>query len=143
MRYIISRPALKFAFYLFLFVLFVYLIFQSKREQRYIPIITPPKNDSANFVKTIGQLHFLKKDYKTISHQIIKLFLEKIRNKYYLKTNDLDNEFYESLNLKSNKSIEDIEKLFGFIKYIKSKDDVRENNLIELNNLIEKFWGKF
>ena len=139
MRYFLSRQALKFAFYLFMATLFLYLIFEFKRKQRYIPIINPPRNDSVNYVKTIGQLYFLKKDYKGIAAQKINFFLENIRNKYFIKTNVFDNNFYQLLSAKSNKEIDEIETLFNYISQIKLREQINEKELLELNRLIEEF----
>jgi len=139
MRYFLSREALRFAFYLFMATLFLYIIFEYKRKQRYIPIINPPRNDTANYVKTIGQLYFLNKDYKGVANQKINFFLENIRNKYYLKTNKFDDNFYKQLSKKSNKSINEIEYLFSFISQIRITERVGKNELLTLNKLIEEF----
>ena len=143
MRYILSQQALKFAFYLFMATLLLYLIFEFKRKQRYIPIINPPRNDTANYVKTIGQLYFLNKDYSGVANQKINFFLEKIRNKYYLRTNVFDDNFYNQLSKKSNKSIDDIKYLFNYIFQIKTKERVGKNDLLALNKLIEDFTENF
>jgi len=140
MRYFLSRQALKFAFYLFMATLFLYLIFEFKRKQRYIPIINPPKNETVNYVKTIGELYFLNKDFKGIANQKINFFLENIRNKYYIKTNVVNDDFFEQLSLKSNKSIDEIKILFNLISDIRNKEKLIQNELILLNKLIEEFF---
>jgi len=143
MRYFLSRQALRFAFYLFMATLFLYLIFEFKRKQRYIPIINPPRNDTVNYVKTVGQLYFLNKDYKNVANQKINFFLENIRNKFYLKTNKFDDNFYKQLSIKSNKPINEIEYLFSFISQIRDADKLSKDELLALNKLIEDFTMNF
>ena len=49
-----SYPALKAALLTAIFTLLLYVLLGMRRKQRYIPVLTKPKNDSLDFVKTIG-----------------------------------------------------------------------------------------
>ena len=139
LEYILSQKALKFAYYILIFSLLLYMISEFRRKQRAIPVITPPKNDTLDFVKTIAYLNLYKKDYTNISKEMIKIFLEKIREKYFVKTNKIDDEFFRILSEKTGKSQADIQDLFNFIFMIKNKEQISKEELIELNNKIENF----
>ncbi|RZL30725.1 MAG: DUF4350 domain-containing protein, partial [Pedobacter sp.] len=58
LRFIFSQPALKTAWYLFIGGFVVFIIFNVKRKQRIIPIITPLENTTIEFTKTIGNLYY-------------------------------------------------------------------------------------
>lgn len=139
LRYILSQPALKWAFYLALITLIIFVLFKSKRTQRIVPVIEPLKNTTVEFTKTIGGLYFQNNEYTNIIDKKITFFLENIRTQYYLNTTNLNSEFIEKLVLKSAKSPTEVKALIDLIKYCKQKSTHTENDLIVLNTKFEEF----
>lgn len=143
MRYILSQPALKMAWYILLFGILIFAIFNAKRKQRIVPIIKPLENTTVDFTKTIGNLYFQEGNHDNIIEKKIIYFLEKIRNEYLLDTNVLDENFEKKLQQKTGKKIEDIHKAIYLInQYKKSYHQSIENDLIALNTAIEKVFAK-
>ncbi len=139
MRYILSQPALKWAWWIFLIGMLIFMIFNAKRKQRIIPIIKPLQNTTVDFTKTIGNLYYQEGDHDNIINKKIIYFLEKIRNQYLLDTNKLDDDFIKKSHQKSGKNLIDIQKVVFFINnYRKSPHTSIEADLIEINNAIEK-----
>ncbi|AWA31238.1 hypothetical protein HYN48_14665 [Flavobacterium magnum] len=137
-RIILGNPQLTWAWYIFLFGLVGFLIFNAKRKQRIVPIIRPLENTTIDFAKTIGNLYFQEGDHDNIIEKKIIYFLEKVRQDYMIDTAVLDEQFVRKLQLKSGKNIEDIEHLVYLIR--KSRSDYRavESDLIEISQAIEK-----
>lgn len=138
LRFIFSQPALKWAWYLSLLSIILFMFFNAKRRQRIIPIKEPIKNTTIEFAKTIGNLYFLEKNHHDIAHKKIVFFLEKIRKDYYLDTTVLDETFVNRLQQKTSKDKTEIIKVINKINYIKNSSITSEKDLIELNTLIEK-----
>ncbi|WP_329806568.1 DUF4350 domain-containing protein [Flavobacterium facile] len=138
LRFIFSQPALKWAWYLGLFGIIIFMLFNAKRRQRVIPISEPVKNTTVEFAKTIGNLYFIEKNHKDIAEKKIVYFLEKIRKEYYLETTVLDETFMNRLHQKTSKDKADIVKTNNKINYIKNSSSLTEKDLVELNTLIEK-----
>jgi len=139
MRYWLSQPALKWAWYFALIGILVFMIFNAKRRQRIVPIITPLPNTTLDFTKTIGNLYYQEGDHQNIVDKKIIYFLEKIRYEYLIDTTVLDDNFVKKLHQKSGKPIEDIEKVVRLINYQrKSYNQSIEEDLLEINNAIEK-----
>lgn len=138
LRFIFSQPALKWAWYLGLFGLIIFILFNAKRRQRVIPISEPVKNTTVEFAKTIGNLYFLEKNHKDIAQKKVVYFLEKIRKDYYLETTVLDETFINRLHQKTSKNKADIVKVINKINYIKNSSTLSEKDLVELNTVIEK-----
>jgi hypothetical protein len=139
LRYILSQPSLRYAWYLFLIGIIVFMIFNAKRRQRIVPIIKPLSNTTVDFTKTIGNLYFQEGDHQNIIDKKIIFFLEKIRNDYLIETAILDDNFIKKLHLKSGKDIDDIKNVVRLINYQrKSYNQSIEDDLLELNNAIEK-----
>jgi hypothetical protein len=59
-------PGLRAALLTAIFTLLLYVLLEMRRKQRIIPVITKPRNDSLDFVKTIGRLYYDKGDHKNL-----------------------------------------------------------------------------
>jgi hypothetical protein len=139
MRYILSQPALKYAWYLFLIGMLFFMIFNAKRQQRIIPIIKPLTNTTVDFTKTIGNLYYQEGNHQNLIDKKIIYFLERVRNEYLIDTAVLDENFIKKLQAKTGKDIKDIEHLVYLINYQKkSYHQSIESDLIEINKAIEK-----
>ncbi len=139
LRFILQSPSLKWAYYLLITgILFIFL-FRSKREQRVIPIIKPLKNQTVEFVKTIGDMYFEHRDYADIIHKKISYFMEYLRSTYHMNTDKLDDVFIHRLAVKSAKPEAEVKELIQYIKVLNANASYTEENLIKLNDLIEQF----
>lgn len=139
LRYIMSQPALKAAWFLFLIGILIFIIFNAKRKQRIVPILKPLPNLTLDFTKTIGNLYYQEGDHDNIIDKKIIYFLEKIRNEYLIDTSKLDDEFIKKLHHKSGKEENDIRELVFLInEHRKSYHGSLEEDLIRINNAIEK-----
>lgn len=139
MRYILSQPALRYAWYLFLIGIIVFMVFNAKRRQRIIPIIKPLSNTTVDFTKTIGNLYYQEGNHQNLIDKKIIYFLERMRNEYLIDTIVLDENFIKKLQAKTGKDLKDIEHLVYLINYQKkSYHQSIESDLIEINKAIEK-----
>lgn len=139
MRYIFNQEPLKWAYYVLMLGLLLFIILKGKREQRIIKVIEPLQNTSIEFTKTIGDMYFQHKDFGNINAKKITYFLEVIRSTYYLKTTTLDADFIQKLALKSTNSVEKTQKLVQLINQLKEKTVHTEQDSIALNKQIEDF----
>ena len=141
-RFILSQPALKWAWYLFLFGMIAFMVFNAKRRQRIVPIIKPLQNTTVDFAKTIGNLYFQEADYGNMMDKKIVYFLEKLRQDYLMDTTKLDEFFIKRLQQKTSKDRLLIEEIVVKINIHRSKiHQPTENDLLELNRLIETLYA--
>ncbi|MCC8408433.1 DUF4350 domain-containing protein [Mucilaginibacter sp. UR6-1] len=140
MRFILNNDALRTAWYIALFGLLFYVIYGVKRRQRAIPVILPPANATVEFVTTVGQVYYERRNNLDIAHKKSIYFLTSLREKYNIKTNKLDPEFVEALTKRSGVDAAYIRMMTDFIGFIFNQTDVSDAELIELNRLIEKFY---
>ena len=140
LRYIFSHPPLKWAWLIGLLGVIIFMIFNAKRKQRIVPIIKPLENTTVDFTKTIGNLYYQEGNHQNIIDKKIIYFLEKIRTEYLIDTQVLDERFIKKLHLKTGKNPDDIAKVIQLINHQKnSNQPSSEQDLIEINNAIEKF----
>jgi hypothetical protein len=139
LRYILQNTALKWAFYISMLGLVLFVLFRGKRTQRIIPVIDKLENATVDFTRTIGELYYQHGDFSNIIEKKIEYFLEFTRTNYYLNTANLNLAFIEKLAIKSGNTKEDSRILVDYLVYLKSKNTHTEEELIELNKKIEQF----
>jgi hypothetical protein len=142
LRYILQQEAFRWAYYILIFSLLIYVLFRAKRTQRIIPVVTPLKNTSIEFVRTIGKMYFEKGDHKNIADKKITYFLDYLRTAYHEKNIVFSKQFYQIISEKSAIALKEIENLFFYIEKIQKSNAVSEHQLNILNTLIEKFHQK-
>lgn len=140
LQYILSQPALTWAWYILIGLGVVYLIFRSKRRQRIIPITEKNENTSLEFLATIGRLHFLRNSHKYLAQEKSKLFLSFIRRRYQIQGQDLDDKAVDRLVAKSQIEKDKIRKLLVLINNIESSSFVSENTLISYHKALDEFY---
>lgn len=139
MRFILSKPALKYAWWLFLGGLLLFIFFNAKRKQRIIPINEPLKNTSVDFVKTIGNLYLQEGDFHDMMAKKAQYFLNKVRIDLLIDTQNLDDEFAKKLQLKTGTDIEKINEAVGLIKKAQNPyAEVMKEDLIRMNTLLDQ-----
>ena len=140
MRVFLRSDALRWAFYIAFFSLVLFVLYEMKRRQRFIPVIEPLENSTLGFVNVVGQVYFEQHDNRNIGNKKILYFLEHIRIEFNLKTNPLDEEFINNLSQKTGIDLEFATKLVSYIALLNKREYVNNKELIELNNLIEQFY---
>lgn len=142
LRYILSQPALKWAWYLALIGIGLFMYFNGKRKQRVIPEIPPKTNTTTEFVKTMSNLYHETEEYNNIIHKEITYFLEHVRSKYHLTTEKLDEKFIRNLALKSGKDQEEVRSLIIMISKMRDQKFITKTPLINLHKKIEAFYKR-
>ena len=139
LQFILGQQGLRWAWYLILASAFLYMLFFGKRRQRIIPILGTNRNSSLEFTETIGRLYFLQQNHRKIGLQKMRLFLEFIRDRYQLKTQNLNTELMERLHKKSGVALDKIEYIFKMHKRMQEAEETTDYLLVEFNRAIEKF----
>ncbi|TXF76312.1 DUF4350 domain-containing protein [Chryseobacterium sp.] len=139
LRFILSKPALRYAWWLLLGGLLLFVVFNVKRKQRIVPVIEPLNNKSLEFVKSIGNLYLQEGDFHDMMAKKAQYFLNRIRMDLLIDTRNLDDHFEKLLHLKTGKSPENIREAVVLIK--KGQDpyaSVMKEDLIKMNRLLDE-----
>jgi len=142
LQYILSQQALKWAYFIILVSVLLFIFFYGRRKQRIIPLILPLRNTTVEFVETVGNLYYQQKDFKNIAEKKISYFLDFVRNKYFIKTGNFDDETIRKISYKSSLSIVKLKAIFREIEKIKQSPKITEENLININYQLEKFYER-
>lgn len=139
LRFILTNEPLRWAYYITLISLLMFMIFEMKRRQRIIPIIKPLGNTTLEFVNTIGNLYYQRGDHKNIAEKKINFFMDQLRSKYWLNTTHLDEIFITTMAKKLGREEQDVRKLINVINAIRSKEKITAEELLELNKCMGDF----
>lgn len=138
MRFILSHPPLRYAWWVFLSGLVIFAIFNAKRKQRIVPIINPLENTTVEFVRSIGNLYLQEGNPHDMMAKKAQYFLYHLRTELLIDTQNLDVAFEQTLHLKTGKSMDKIKKVSYFIKKAQDPNaSVMEEDLIEMNELLD------
>ena len=140
LEYILGQESLRWSWYIILLLLLLYILFFGKRKQRIIPVIEPNANTSLEFVNTIGQLYYRERNHKVLCVHKMKLFLAFIRNRYFINTNNIDDNVIEKISVKSQVPKEQIKNIFSSYTWIDRNINITSDQLIEFHLLIENFY---
>lgn len=131
--------SLKWFLYVSFFGLLLFMVFNARRKQRPIPMLSEPKNSTVEFTHTISNLYLKNDNHKSLVDKKIQYFLEKIRRKYLIDTNNLNSDFMEKLALKSGNPLRQTKYLINTIIALHKKQECSEEELIGLHKMIENF----
>ncbi|WP_073344154.1 DUF4350 domain-containing protein [Bacteroides congonensis] len=79
LRYLLAHQPLRWALYLTMITILLFMIFTAKRRQRAIPVVREPANKSLEFTELIGTLYFQKKDHVDLVRKKFAYLTEELR----------------------------------------------------------------
>jgi len=141
LRFILSDESLRWAYYILVLSLLAFMIFEMKRKQRIIPVLPSLTNTSLEFIGTIGNLYYQNGDHKNAALKKINFLFDHIRAKFWLSTTRLNDDFVQALSAKSGIAINEVTELVATILRVQSKAQISGDELIDLNEKLEKFYN--
>ena len=141
-RVLMEYEPLTWAYYIALASMVMFLLFKSKRTQRIIPVVEPPRNTTLDFVKTIGSLYFNNGDHKNIAEKKIAYFLEHLRLHYHISTNTWDEELKDRIAHKSGADEALVTNIFNLVSSIRESNSIGAQTLMMLNKYLEEFYAQ-
>lgn len=119
-REFIKRPPLRWALYLALLGVVLFMIFTARRRQRVIPIMSKPANRSLEFIQLIGTLYYQRKDHVDLVRKKFKLFAEELRKTAGVDISDVntDDREYQLLAEKTGMNNDRLKKVIRQIRLV-------------------------
>ena len=133
-RYLLSQRPLRWAFYITLLSIFIFMIFTAKRKQRVIPVIKKPANKLLEFVRSIAALYIRRNNNADIIKKKYIYWAEDLKRRYGI---DVMNEshdwnFYNRFSLKTGQSVEDVRRLLIFMDTLDENAEVSDEEMMDL-----------
>ncbi|MDZ4822399.1 MAG: DUF4350 domain-containing protein [Flavobacteriales bacterium] len=142
--YVLSQPALKYAWFLLLIGAGFYLFFGGRRKQRSIPVNESRDNTSIEYAEVISQLFMKESDHKKLVLLKMDLFRAFLRERFALRLplrmDQEDDAFYKNVSEKSSVPLELVRDIFEQHKYLSSIVAVNTELMLLFYNKIEQFY---
>jgi hypothetical protein len=140
--YILQQPSLKYAWWLLLLTVAIYIVFAARRRQRIIPVLEPKTNTSLEFIKLISRLHFQNGNHVDMARKKMKYFLYFVRSKYGIHAEAFQEPQILRLSDKSKVALEDVSNIFRQYYLIEEKfrNNIEANRLLDLYFAIDNFY---
>ena len=140
LRVLLTRSDLRWAYYITLVSILLYVLFQVKRRQRIIPIVAPPKNDSREFVETVSRVYYNQKHHLNIANKKIGHWLDFVRTRFGISTKEINEEFVVSLSHRSGIAREEIAQIASEASLCRARPAISAEELLYINQLIDNFY---
>ena len=97
LSFILSKPALRWAWYTLLVTVLLFMLFRAKRLQRIIPIVKPNLNTTLAYAKMLGSLQLKEKNNKAKANEIVIHFMQQLRLRKRWNSYEINNDLKSSL----------------------------------------------
>lgn len=89
-RYLLSHLPLRWALYLSMLTIVLFMCFTARRRQRAIPVVEAPKNRSLEFIELIGTLYFQRGNRADLVRKKYQFLTEELRREMYVDVEQLE-----------------------------------------------------
>jgi hypothetical protein len=141
-QYIFTSAALRWAFGLLLLLFGLFYIFESKRKQRMVPVLAGLRNNSLDFVRTIGRLYYQRRDNHDLAVKMVSHFQDHIRTRYNLHVSTADPAFVDRLSFRTGVPGAMLQELVDNIKVLQERSDLTDEELMEFHHQLEAFYRR-
>lgn len=142
LQFILNNPPLKWAWYLILSLALVYVLNTMRRNQRAIPIIELPQNETANYLDVVSRLYQKEVLHKHIIQVQEKLIFEHLRQKYRINLINATAETYRTAAQKLEMDEVYVKRFFHILNRDKNNSNLTNKEFKETIHLINEFYSK-
>lgn len=135
-----KNPSFRWGFLTALATLMLYVLLGMRRRQRMIPVYEKPRNESLDFVKTLGRLYYDKGDHQNLASKMGAYFLEHVRSQYHIATHQLDKDFVALLHAKSGYPLPELNVIINDLTTLPQQSGFSEEELARLHKNLELFY---
>lgn len=137
-RYILTEASLTWALYLTLVTLVCFLIINSRRKQRPIPIINPPENTTVHFIKTMGALFFREKKHVKAAQKLASYVFLDLQKRYFVKP-AFNEKYYQFITSKTGLDKSEVIRTFEQIEALPKTTYMASEDLRNFQERLRKF----
>ena len=136
LKFIFSNPSLKWAWYILLVFILLFVIFNGKRKLGIIPVLAARKNTSLEHIQLISELYQQKNNHYAISAKVFGNFLSYLRNELRISTIQKSDKIVDEVLMKTSLERSELESIFNKWKAIEANKMVRTEMFLAFNDEI-------
>ncbi len=140
LRFILQTEPLRWAYYLTIGALLLFIVFEAKRKQRVIPILRPLANTTLEFIATISMLYYQRADHKNIAEKKVQFFMDHVRTHWSITVSPNHPDFKTALMRKSGMDEATVQALLSTLQSYAAKAQLSGEELMHLCTSIDRFY---
>lgn len=139
MDYVLSQTSLRWAYYLGVLTLLLYIVFRSRRRQRIIPLLESYDNTSLDHVSMIASLYESQQQHGFLINHMKSIFYQKMEDRYFISATDKD--YVNKLSKKCKIPKAEIEILLNRFDKVK-RQTINAYDMSVFYKTLERFYEK-
>jgi hypothetical protein len=139
---ILNTPTLKWGWYLLLFFILLFVIFEGKRKQAIIPVLADKQNTTLAHIKSLTKLYYQNDEHYPIANKMFENFLWYVRSELRIDTSKPLDKLTVEIAAKSGCDEKTIESIFELWNKIAGWKSVKSQVFLEFYKDIDKFYNK-
>ncbi len=141
LRFVLSSPALKTAYYFGMGLLLMFMLMQIRRKQRVIPVVEAKQNTTVEFAHTMGRLYFNRGDHANLAEKMLAQFRHYVQQRLFLPAHRLQDISVEKVASRTGLENKEIESLISYMQQIEQSEKLDENQLQSLSAKLDAFYA--
>lgn len=142
LQFILAHKSLKWAWYLILTLVVIYIVNYARRYQKSIPVFSVPDNETAIYLDVVSRLYRKEGKHMNIVKIQERLLKRHLYNRYRIPAHTIDETFYREAEIKLEIDKSELKKLFTLLERAKNNSTLTDKDLIEIDEKIKAFYEK-
>lgn len=140
--FIMQQRSLKYAWWMMVSFILLYILFAAKRTQRVIPVLEEKINTSLEYIRMVSSLHYKAENHLGMAQKKMKYFQYFVRTKYGIHTHPVSDEVIAKISEKSEVPLNEVKAIFNLHKLIDqgSGSSIEPSRLTNFYYAIEHFY---
>lgn len=140
LEFILTKESLRWAWYLSIIGLLLFIFFRLKRQQKPIQVILPDKNASIEYAKAVGLLYYKTSSHQDLAEHMMKLFFNFIKTKYNLYIKEEKETLIKQIATSSGLQQKCVSDIFNAHIKVKYNPQADASLTIKLHKTLEYFY---
>lgn len=138
-----GHEALRKSWKVLILLMVLFVLFKGKREQKPIPVIEPPSNQSVEFVATLGMLYYENRNNQDILMKRWNFLQRTISRRYSISEFPDSPLFAEKMKMASEISDSELKLLAEYYRFVKGNPSIDGRTAVRISKEIDKFYEKY
>lgn len=142
MRFVLSDPALRMAYWLLLGGTLLFVCTRGRRRQRPVPVIEPPRNRTLDFIRHIGQLYYEQGRPQDLARKKIEHLRTFVRRRLNLPAGPPTTDWVDRVARRSGVPRTNVAALAEIIRTIQDQAAITTDDLRRLDDRLDAFYDR-
>ena len=142
LKFILSNPPLKWAWYTLLCFILLFVIFNGKRRKSIIPVLPDRSNTSLEHIQRMSNLYKQKDEHYVIAAKMFENFLWYVQSELKINTTQKTGELIEEIAIKRTMSRKEIKKIFDQWSLIEEQKTLNTESFLVFNSTMNSFYNR-